>query len=75
MGVSYTSTRYSKPDFRDSLQRNFVFRVPKATQAQGYSKELADLLTCTEPLSPDVNEDIMEVSKRLLKKDCNNSVL
>ena len=75
MGVSYTSTRYSKPDFRDSLQRNFVFRVPKATQAQGYSKELADLLTCTEPLSPDVNEDVMEVSKRLLKKDCNNSVL
>ena len=66
-GISYTSTRSERPDFRDGRQRNFVLIVPNASQAKGQSQELAGLFRCTEPISPEEEEDIRELETRL---DC-----
>ena len=65
MGVSYTSTRMEHVDFRDSKQRNFVLIVPKADQSQGQSEVLAESLTCTMPISPEVGEDSLAVERKL----------
>ena len=65
MGVSYTSTRMEHVDFRDSKQRNYVLIVPKADQSQGQSEELAELLICTIPVSPEVGEDSLAVERKL----------
>ena len=65
MGVSYTSTRMEHVDFRDSRQRNFVLIVPKADQSQGQSEVLAESLTCTMPISPEVGEDSLAVERKL----------
>lgn len=65
MGVSYTSTRMEHVDFRDSRQRNFVLIVPKADQSKGQSEVLAESLTCTMPISPEVGDDSLAVERKL----------
>ena len=65
MGVSYTTTRTDHPDYRDDKQRNFVLKVPKAIVAKGQSQELASLFKCTQPISPEGDEDIMDMESRL----------
>ena len=64
-GISYTSTRSERPDFRDRRQRNFVLIVPNASQAKGQSPELASLFRCTEPISPEEGEDACSLEQRL----------
>ena len=49
-GVSYTSTKYDMPDYRNPRQRNFVMFVPFANRREGYSPELAKKLESTLPL-------------------------
>lgn len=61
MGVSYTSTRSERPDYRNGKQRNFVLKVPGADNPYGQSKELASIFECTMPISPDENEHIKDI--------------
>lgn len=49
-GISYTSTKYDVPDYRDYRQRNFVMFVPFANRREGYSPELSKKLESTLPL-------------------------
>lgn len=65
MGVSYTTTRTEHPDYRDSKQRNFVLKVPKADISRGQSKELASRFKCTKPISPEENDGIIDIESRL----------
>lgn len=65
MGVSYTSTRMEHVDFRNHKQRNFVLIVPSADQSHGQSKELAEKLTCTIPISPEDGESSLIVERKL----------
>jgi len=65
MGVSYTSTRTDHPDYRDGKQRNFVLKVPQTNLSKGQSQQLAALFKCTQPISPEEHESIMEVESRL----------
>lgn len=65
MGVSYTTTRADHPDYRDSKQRNFVIKVPKAYISRGQSKELASLFECTLPISPEENDGILDIELKL----------
>ena len=59
-GVSYTSTKDSKPDFTDSKQRNYVMYVPYADRETGYSTELAEKLESTKPLSCNIKHTSIE---------------
>lgn len=48
-GISYTSTRYSRPDFTDYQQRNFVLFVRNADKEKGYDIDLASRMEATRP--------------------------
>lgn len=48
-GISYTSTRYSTPDFTDYRQRNFVMFVRNADKEKGYDTDLASRMEATQP--------------------------
>lgn len=74
MGVSYTSTRVSNPDFRNSCHRNFVLIVPDANLASGQSSKLASLFKCTMPASPN-GENVEEMENRLCQMDSLDIVL
>ena len=39
--------------------------MPKADQSQGQSEVLAESLTCTMPISPEVGEDSLAVERTL----------
>lgn len=57
-GVSYISTRSSKPDFTDMRQRNYVLFVPEASQTKGYSTQLADKFVANNPFYIKYTDDI-----------------
>lgn len=48
-GISYTSTRYPKPDLKDFRQRNFAIFVRNCDQASGYNSQLAAEFSSTQP--------------------------
>lgn len=68
MGVSYTSTRVSNPDFRNNCHRNFVLIVSDADMASGQSSKLASMFKCTMPASPN-GENVEEMENRLRQMD------
>ena len=49
-GISYTSTKYDVPDYRNPRQRNFVMFVPYGNRRAGYSQEVAEKMVSTSPL-------------------------
>lgn len=68
-GISYTSTRFSKPDLKDFRQRNFVIFVRNCDQASGYKKDLADQLKVVKPLTFNYSETkIGDFQKELLNR-------
>lgn len=68
-GISYTSTRYDDPNFKDMQQRNFVMIIRNTVADQGYSKELGKLFNMTDTTSPQSGEISISVEHRLKKME------
>jgi hypothetical protein len=49
-GVSYTSTRYEKPDLTKYEQRNFVLFIKEADKRNGYDENLSNTFSLTAPI-------------------------
>ena len=67
-GVSYTSTKYPHPNFKNDNERNYVLYVRHTEKESGYSEELAKLLRFTTPYSPKFYENIKKTESKIKRK-------
>ena len=67
-GVSYTSTKYPYPNFKNDNERNYVLYVRHTENESGYSAELAKLLRFTIPYSPKFYETIKKTESKIKGK-------
>lgn len=67
-GVSYTSTKYDAPDYRNPRQRNYVMFVPFANRRNGYSQELAGKLESTLPVPCNHEGMSVEAIERVVRE-------
>lgn len=66
-GVSYTSTQYKTPNYKDDKERNYVLYVRNTESEKGYSEKLAEDVLLTSPYSPKSSETISDVEKKITK--------
>lgn len=68
-GIAYSSTKYNPMKFSSEYYKNYVLYVCQSDQEKGYSKELAEKLLCTEPISPKHGEKTFNVELRCKEQE------
>lgn len=64
-GISYTSTRYENPNYKDFRHRNYIMSITGADRRNGYSKDLATKLLMTDPVRFNDTGDILQKESKL----------